>query len=353
MSRPFASIASLVLAGACGFASAQPIADNATRFGSNRSLGEEQRVSRQRSAAARAFGGGAALPPALLSRAFRESFGAGQDFSDLGGTSSAALSFNNAGVGITINTGDLVAELGFSNAFLRRTNRYVLTGFGGDVRGAYSGVGSAVPFVSTGSVRTNGLFPAGNRYGHAFGESYIGPIDGQLLLPPIVVIEAQGVPAEPVPAPRELTLAEKVEVLVQSDAAGEADELLEAHLNEGNEEDATATRMLGLLRMAQGSIREGCVLVERAYRLDPGLARDEAWVPVRSGSERRRLVGRVVRWGHDEESGQAWLAVMVLMQADGKVDGARRMLDRAEEAGLEAGVVDAFREALAPVAQPS
>jgi hypothetical protein len=61
----------------------------------------------------------------------------------------------------------------------------------------------------------------------------------------------------------------------------------------------------------------------------------------------RRSVTDAVRYAHDIQSGNAWLMVAVLMQAEGRDQVALKMLERAEAAGLSSAVGDRLRTRLA------
>jgi hypothetical protein len=61
----------------------------------------------------------------------------------------------------------------------------------------------------------------------------------------------------------------------------------------------------------------------------------------------RRSVTSTVRFAQRSPSGNAWLAVAVLMQAEGRDDVALRMIDRAADEGLNPTVADRMRLRLA------
>lgn len=133
-------------------------------------------------------------------------------------------------------------------------------------------------------------------------------------------------------------------------ASGEAEEAVrafEAHL-EGDPEDVAAVRGLGLALFESGRLSDGISMVALAYRTDALLARrpigmDEVGLDARSY---RRMLGRALAYARRTDAPSAHLTGLVLLQADGKVAGALRVLERAERAGLEMRIADAFRREL-------
>lgn len=112
--------------------------------------------------------------------------------------------------------------------------------------------------------------------------------------------------------------------------------------------DVEAVRSLGLALVERGDVREGVDLVERAYRIDPTLARALYDRELLRTPENFALVlDRVTALaGQSESCAAGWLAVAVLMQADGREEPARAALERAKEDGLAPRIVDEFRAAV-------
>ncbi len=113
--------------------------------------------------------------------------------------------------------------------------------------------------------------------------------------------------------------------------------------------DMLAARLLGLVLVEAGRVEEGASLVRAAYRLNPKLAAsalsfdDAGFSPARA----REMIATLSQHAHKEKSASAWLGVGMLMQAEGRRDLARTMIERARKAGLEGGIADAMTSELA------
>ncbi|MCA9300417.1 MAG: hypothetical protein KDA28_15205, partial [Phycisphaerales bacterium] len=162
------------------------------------------------------------------------------------------------------------------------------------------------------------------------------------------------VASAPAPAPSESEAAAPpptpLEVGAAAMQAGELEVAIDAykeHLRD-QPEDAWAMRQLGICLMESDRIEDGIAVVRHAYRTDPMLAEQPvARMHFALDTQRlRALVNRSVRYAHRTGSASAWLGVTALMQAEGRRDVARRMLDRAEEAGLETEIATRFAAAL-------
>lgn len=107
----------------------------------------------------------------------------------------------------------------------------------------------------------------------------------------------------------------------------EAEETIPAELH-----DREAQRLLGLAYAAHGSFVTAARELRAAYREDPSLARRPLHGETVFGDERtlKRLVRRAVSNAHREKSSDAWFLVGVLMQAEGRYDRAREMMQRAD-----------------------
>lgn len=159
---------------------------------------------------------------------------------------------------------------------------------------------------------------------------------------------AQAEPTPPPEPPRPLTPLEIADAHLQTGRTADAMKGYEAYLDE-HPEDAGALRSLGIAMVIDGQLKEGVATIAHAYRTDPALA-DR---PMRAVSFPRgegglhRLVSTTVRHAHEVKSASSWLAVGVLMQAQGRPGQAGKMIARAEAAGLEAAVADRLELALA------
>lgn len=124
----------------------------------------------------------------------------------------------------------------------------------------------------------------------------------------------------------------------------EAAEWYRQHLDE-NPDDARVMREYAAALLESGRTVDAVALMGYAYSLSPGLA-NEAMGPAIWGDSAFRLrhsVTDAVRFGHRSSSGNVWLLVAVLMQAEGRDAVALKMIDRAVTEGLDAGVADRMR----------
>ncbi len=124
--------------------------------------------------------------------------------------------------------------------------------------------------------------------------------------------------------------------------AGNAIRVYQHHL-EKFPGDAGAERAVGLAMIMDRRPEEGFRAIERAYRIDTGLA----GVPISAQGFAdqytfRRVVDEATGAASKADTASAWLTVAVLMQADGKADSARNALARAKAAGLDPAVYSAM-----------
>lgn len=113
--------------------------------------------------------------------------------------------------------------------------------------------------------------------------------------------------------------------------------------------DLFGMREYGLALIDAGRIADGVAMIGYVYDLFPGLANQSMVSDFWGGSSvrLRRSVTSTVRFAQRSPSGNAWLAVAVLMQAEGRDDVALRMIDRAADEGLNPTVADRMRLRLA------
>ena len=164
-------------------------------------------------------------------------------------------------------------------------------------------------------------------------------IDPTLLMQPLPQAPVQ--PAEPA---RELTPLELAHAYFAADEAERAIQEFRDHLLD-DPEDVDAMRALGLAMLDAGRLSDGTAMVALAYRTDALLARSPVDLDELGLGARRhdRLLSRVLAYAKRTDASSAHLAGVVLLQAEGKTAGATRVLDRAERAGLDEDIVDAFR----------
>lgn len=134
---------------------------------------------------------------------------------------------------------------------------------------------------------------------------------------------------------------------MQAERYDEAVESFRRHLKD-NFDDAYAMRQLSVAFIATRQMDDAAAMMRMAYRVDPGLApyainrRELGLTP----SELRTFVNRSVEYANDTKSGSAWLLVATLMQAEGRNDQAKEMLERSRAAGGDRDLIDAFQAAM-------
>jgi hypothetical protein len=172
-------------------------------------------------------------------------------------------------------------------------------------------------------------------------------VDGRLVQPgstlqmPAPTNAAQSSPS----APPETDI-DAARRLVSNEVYEAAVERYRMHLAE-NPDDFEVMAELSLALAGAGRFDDATAMARLAYERDPTLANRPLDERVAIDSrELRKIVVRAVRSAHDRDSASGWLLVTVLMQAENRDPVGLRMLDRAADRGLDAGVVDALRVAL-------
>lgn len=148
---------------------------------------------------------------------------------------------------------------------------------------------------------------------------------------------AQPAPQQAAPAP--LTDLDRARLALSVGEHAESIARYRAYLAEQQEagsEDFAVAAELAVALLAEGRRDDAVAMFRLAYASDPGLAA----VPVSlrvglSDSRWRELVLSAVRHANRRGSPASWLAVGVLMQAEGRADVALRMIDRARGLGLD------------------
>ncbi|MGJ8636512.1 MAG: hypothetical protein ACSHX5_06680 [Phycisphaerales bacterium] len=120
-----------------------------------------------------------------------------------------------------------------------------------------------------------------------------------------------------------------------------------AHLKD-HPEDWLVARELGIALLQAGRTVDAINLVHEAYLKNPELGILPLNPKLLGDSEERlgKLVPRVVQHTNLKPSAEGWLLVAVLMQAQGRIELAGEMLDRAEDLGLDETIVEGFEKAL-------
>lgn len=137
--------------------------------------------------------------------------------------------------------------------------------------------------------------------------------------------------------PRELTALERARLALAFEDLGEATASYREHLD-AEPGDGIAMRELALALLEDERVPEGVALLRHAYEVDPSLARDPIDARALGPEAKDRLSGlvrRVAIYANQGESSSGWLAITVLIQAQGRDRVARMNLERAMRAGLD------------------
>jgi hypothetical protein len=146
-------------------------------------------------------------------------------------------------------------------------------------------------------------------------------------------------PVQPVP----LTGRELADALLHWDEPERAIAAYQVHLAE-NPDDSEALRMLGMALIDARRIPEGVAAIALAHERHPELAHSPVPMDVFGPPEDlRRNLNRVSVHANRVNTASAWLALAVLMQAEGRTRPAAAMLARAEESGLSDEVAREMR----------
>lgn len=152
---------------------------------------------------------------------------------------------------------------------------------------------------------------------------------------------------EQFPEPDPPTAYEMARGWMEAGDAKAAVEWYVEHLDE-NPTDIAAMREYAAALLEAGRFGDAISMMGYVYDMAPGLANrpmgPSFWgdSPLRL----RRSVVSAVRYAQRSPSGNAWLTVAVLMQAEGRDGVALRMVDRAADEGLAPSVADRMRTRL-------
>jgi len=156
----------------------------------------------------------------------------------------------------------------------------------------------------------------------------------------------QYVPA-PVAPPRELTATERAQRALLSNQPDAAVTILREHVRT-NPDDAEAVRQLAVAMLEAGEPAQAVAVMAMAYDKDPTLASRPLAAPLVYSDPQalRRALNRAVTFANRVNTSSSWLLVATLMQAEGRLDAAKRMLDRATALGLDERIGAPMRQAL-------
>ncbi len=115
-----------------------------------------------------------------------------------------------------------------------------------------------------------------------------------------------------------------------------------------NPGDAISMRAIALALLEQGQPAEAAATMSMAYRTNPYLASLAVSPGIYKGGEDtfRKNLQRMSMYANRTQSASGWLSLAVMMQAEGRNDLARTMLDRARDAGLEPAVAEKMLSAI-------
>ncbi len=187
-----------------------------------------------------------------------------------------------------------------------------------------------------------GWYPAGNVY-YANGQSAPTQTNGWGMLnqPRQALPTAPATPPEP---PTTLELARFALIIGDLEAAEEQYRL---HIQE-HTDDSEALREFALTMFELERPEEGFAAIRKAYRDQPDLVSSPLELR-RLGfesSRSRKLMGKVSPTANKLKTSSAWLSLAVLLQGQDKARAALRIIQKAEEAGLDAEIVTLFRAKL-------
>lgn len=185
-------------------------------------------------------------------------------------------------------------------------------------------------------VSPNGYFYDGYR-------RYWGPIDSSYSP---AYRSGQAGEAEAAEVEIELTAIELARALLSAGRLEEAIASYREHLR-AFPEDSVAMRELGAALIERGQVGDGFAMIRMAYGIDPGLAGDPLDGRLFGSAARlREVVRKAVRAANKEETSSGWLAVAVLMQAEGRDRVALKNLAKAERQYLSEDIARAMRRSL-------
>jgi hypothetical protein len=146
------------------------------------------------------------------------------------------------------------------------------------------------------------------------------------------------------PEPEPLTPIESARAWMYEGNAEEAAGWYRTYLEE-NPDDARVMREYAAALLESGRTLDAVAMMGYAYGQDPGLANEAMPTSIwrDSAFRLRDAVTDSVKYGHRTSSGNVWLLVAVLMQAEGRDMVALKMIDRAVEEGLDPTIGDRMR----------
>lgn len=188
-----------------------------------------------------------------------------------------------------------------------------------------------------------GYWPWGG-YSSGFWWNSIPRRQGPVFGPTGAELEEEIIPGE---TTEEWTADELARAWMASGDVKQAIRWYQTHLDE-SPDDLSAMRGYAAALLEDGRLSDAVALMGYVYDMAPGLTSRpmDSLLWGDSAFRMRQSVTRAVRYAHQAGSGNAWLLVAVLMQAEGRDEVALRMAQRARELGLAPAVADRLEHQL-------
>lgn len=163
-----------------------------------------------------------------------------------------------------------------------------------------------------------------------------------------VLVDQRPLAAPPGAPARELTPLERAEFALRTGDAAEAVKQIKAHLKTAPD-DAGVERLLAIALLDDRKTDQAVAVLLHAYTKQPQLARDPLdprAVGAGADADHHRRFTRVMEYANRLKTGGAFFAASVLAQSEGRLDVAKKVLDRAIAEGLDTRVADEMTLAL-------
>lgn len=220
------------------------------------------------------------------------------------------------------------------------------TGYPGDDCGDWRGPVCVPPYLPIYCTPGYSIFPGG--YVYEWDRRDYGQIEyaGTVYDPRLG--GGRPVYTAPQPAPPPATALERARLALSEGDAATAVKEYKAHLGEFTT-DTLGLRELGLALVSDGRLSEGVAVIREAYAQRPALADEPVDLDAFGDAGPRlgtRLARRVSTYANRGEGSSDWLALSVILQAQGRDRMALHNLLKAVENGLESEIAVPLGDAL-------
>ncbi len=165
-----------------------------------------------------------------------------------------------------------------------------------------------------------------------------------------VIVQTVSAPVPPAPVPAVIASAQDRDLGTTYLRLGDlenAARLYQRYLGTYSS-DAFAQRGLGLVELGRGNALEGTRWIAAAYRAERSLSVSPPSPEGVGGTAvYQRMLDTAVAHASSTPSPEGWLSVAILQHGLGQRDAALQSMQRAREAGMEVGVLDAMTAAIA------